>query len=205
MFLVDLYDIFTHVAQVCFTGRMVIIKLLLCLQSNFERYVLNPTVRKKLELCISFFPWWRHQMETFTALLAPSGETPVTVIIPLTKASDAELWWFLWSAPEQMVEQKLIRRWFETPSRCNALYVRGWGLYLTTHDGCPPTKYITIKPHPIYQYISRGICYADVNYSSSITQKLQMLQNSTKVYTMVRWNPYYISDIDMNNISSPFY
>ena len=30
--------------------------------------------------------------------------------IPLTKARDAELWWFLWPAPEQMVEQRI-----ETP------------------------------------------------------------------------------------------
>ena len=30
--------------------------------------------------------------------------------IPLTKASDAELWCFLWSAPEQMAEQTI-----ETP------------------------------------------------------------------------------------------
>ena len=30
--------------------------------------------------------------------------------IPITKASDAEFWWFLWSAPEQMVEQTI-----ETP------------------------------------------------------------------------------------------
>ena len=29
---------------------------------------------------------------------------------PLTKASDAELWWFLWSAPEQTIEQTI-----ETP------------------------------------------------------------------------------------------
>ena len=27
--------------------------------------------------------------------------------IPLTKASDAELWYFIWSAPEQTVEQAI--------------------------------------------------------------------------------------------------
>ena len=32
-------------------------------------------------------PWWRHKTETFSVLL-------------VTKASDAELWCFLWSAPE---------------------------------------------------------------------------------------------------------
>ena len=45
--------------------------------------------------------WWRHQIETFSALLAfCAGSSPVTVESPLTKASSAELWCFLWSAPE---------------------------------------------------------------------------------------------------------
>ena len=47
--------------------------------------------------------------------------------IPLIKVSDGGLWCFLWSAPEQTVEQKSRRRWFETPSRslwrhCKAQY-----------------------------------------------------------------------------------
>ena len=35
--------------------------------------------------------WWRHQMETFSALLALCGEFTGDRWIPLTKASDAEL------------------------------------------------------------------------------------------------------------------
>ena len=35
------------------------------------------------------------------------GESKGHQWIPLTKASDVELWWFLWSAPEQMVEQTM--------------------------------------------------------------------------------------------------
>ena len=43
--------------------------------------------------------WWRHQMETFSPLLAiREGNSPVNS--PHTKASDAKLWCFLWSAPE---------------------------------------------------------------------------------------------------------
>ena len=39
-----------------------------------------------------FVPWWRHKMETFSALLAfCAGNLLVTM------ASDAELWCFLWS------------------------------------------------------------------------------------------------------------
>ena len=40
-------------------------------------------------------PWWRHQMETISALLARCD---------LINASDAEFWYFLWSAPEPTVE-----------------------------------------------------------------------------------------------------
>ena len=36
--------------------------------------------------------------------------------IPLTKTSDAELWCFLWSAPEKRFSKQSRRRWFETPS-----------------------------------------------------------------------------------------
>ena len=36
--------------------------------------------------------------------------------IPLAKASSAELWCFLWSAPKQTAEQT-IETWFEQPSR----------------------------------------------------------------------------------------
>ena len=46
--------------------------------------------------------WWRHQMEAFSALLAPCA---VTGEFPITKASDTELWYFLWATPEQTAEQ----------------------------------------------------------------------------------------------------
>ena len=53
------------------------------------------------------------------------GEFTGHRLILLAKSHDAELWRFLWSAPEQAVEQSR-RRWSETPSRslwrhCNAL------------------------------------------------------------------------------------
>ena len=38
-------------------------------------------------------------METFSASLA------LCEVVSLKKASDAELWWFLWSTPVQAVEQ----------------------------------------------------------------------------------------------------
>ena len=39
--------------------------------------------------------WWRHQMKTFSTLLAICAGNSL-----VTKASDAELWCFLWSEPE---------------------------------------------------------------------------------------------------------
>ena len=44
--------------------------------------------------------WWRHQMETFSALLAICAEN---------SPSDTELWCFLWSAPELTVEWTMVR------------------------------------------------------------------------------------------------
>ena len=45
--------------------------------------------------------WWRHQMETFSALLALCAGNS-TVTIPRTKASNTELWYFVFlSAPEK--------------------------------------------------------------------------------------------------------
>ena len=46
--------------------------------------------------------WWRHQMETFSALLALCEGNPT-----VTRASDAELWCVLSSAPEQTAKQTI--------------------------------------------------------------------------------------------------
>ena len=62
--------------------------------------------------------WWRQQMETFSALLAPCvrviQRSPVN---SPTEATDVELWCFLSFAPEQTAEKQSRRWWFETPSR----------------------------------------------------------------------------------------
>ena len=55
--------------------------------------------------------WWRHQMETFSALPALcAGKFTGHRWIPLTKLSDAELWCFLWSAPEPTPKQTMGTR-----------------------------------------------------------------------------------------------
>ena len=48
-----------------------------------------------------FTAWWRHQMEEKIRVTGPLwGESTGHRWIPRTKASDAELWCFLWSASE---------------------------------------------------------------------------------------------------------
>ena len=52
--------------------------------------------------------WWRNQMEKNPRYWPfVWGDSTGHRWIPLTKASDAELWCFLWSAPEQTVEQTI--------------------------------------------------------------------------------------------------
>ena len=72
--------------------------------------------------------------------------------ISLAKASDAELWNFLWSVPEQTVEQSR-RRWFETPSRslrhhCNVNTIFFSYLTLVTRNWLDGTcNYICVFCH----------------------------------------------------------
>ena len=54
--------------------------------------------------------------------------------IPLTKASDVELWCFLWSVPEQTLSKQSKRWWYETSSRslwrhCNGASIHQRLLY----------------------------------------------------------------------------
>ena len=58
--------------------------------------------------CMHDFPrvWWRHQIEHLLRYWPSVRGTTGHRWIPLTKASDAELWYCLWSAPEQTVYKR---------------------------------------------------------------------------------------------------
>ena len=88
---------------------------------------------------------WRHQMETFSALLTLcAGNSPVPGEFP-SKASVAELWRFLWSAPEQTVEQTN-----KTPVIWDAIALimmsLQWHLQYTPNN----SLYIFVGSHEIY-------------------------------------------------------
>ena len=55
--------------------------------------------------------WWRHQMETFSALLALCAGNS-----PLTKTSDDELWCFFYLCLNKRLSKQPWGWWFETPS-----------------------------------------------------------------------------------------
>ena len=68
-------------------------------------------------MLIEFCSWWRHQMETFSALLAIlCGEFTGARWIPHTKASDAELWCYFDLRPNKRLGKQSRGWWFETLS-----------------------------------------------------------------------------------------
>ena len=61
-----------------------------CNRSSYVMCNLILSLSLSVSLSVSMIPWWRHQMETFSALLAIcAGNSPGG-----TKAIDAELWCF---------------------------------------------------------------------------------------------------------------
>ena len=70
------------------------------LKSNEKKHELETILRfLNIHIRRSYNPWWRHRMEAYSALLL--YVQGIHRWIPLRKASDAELWCFLWSTPEQ--------------------------------------------------------------------------------------------------------
>ena len=67
---------------------------------NMCTYVLQTVILLHLS-----YTWWRHQMKHFRVTGPVFGEFTSHRWIPITKASDTELWCFLWSASEQTVVQ----------------------------------------------------------------------------------------------------
>ena len=85
-----------------------------CLLSELTRDHLSPLYT----VCSLKLPWWRNQMEIFSALLALcQGNSPVTGEFPsqrpVTRSSDI----FFDLRLNKMLSTQSRRRWFETPSR----------------------------------------------------------------------------------------
>ena len=86
--------------------------------------------------CQRTISWWRHQIETMSALLA------LCEVIPLTKAGDAKRWCFLWFTLVQTLEQTI-----ETPVVWDAIY------FIMTPLWCAVAQTIVYLQNRIYQIL----------------------------------------------------
>ena len=107
------------------------------------------TIESFESFCLFKVIWWRHQMKTFSALLAIwAGNSPVPGEFPAQ--SDTELWCFLRSALNQRLSKQSWGWRFETPSRplwrhCNEVVSWVVGCLYTSHVGC---RFIPPPPPP---------------------------------------------------------
>ena len=146
--------------------------------------------------------WWRHQMETFSVLLAICvGNSPVPGEltgprwIPRTKASAAELWCFVWSTPEWRLSKQSWGWWFETPSRI--LWCHSNAFITATEMELLKLISFSVKEIFILQKYLLGSLYQSISYwwvslqlscSAALTPaKYEIdIQQVTTVLTMVR-------------------
>ena len=64
-----------------------------------------------------FSSWWRHQMETFSTLLAIcAGNSPVPVELPARRSGSRSFDIFFDLRPNKQLNKQLWGWWFETPS-----------------------------------------------------------------------------------------
>ena len=117
--------------------------------------------------------WWRHQIETYSALVALSGQFTSHRWIPLTKANDAELWCFL--RLNTLLGQQSWGWWFETPSRslwrhCNEEHTAYFSSY-HGQSGSHSQRYKCWYPPIKLLYIKAGsfILTNQVHNSSLLT------------------------------------
>ena len=76
---------------------------------------------------------WRHQMETFSALLGPlcwAGSSLVTGVFPFQRPVTHSFDVFLDLHQHELLSKQSWRRWFETPSRCNKKEVIYINIYI---------------------------------------------------------------------------
>ena len=80
-----------------------------CVTSETQRIILPQYMPHPREYKLQWLlvAWWLYQMETFPHYWPFVRGVDRWPVDPLKKASDAELWCFLWSAPEQTAEQTI--------------------------------------------------------------------------------------------------
>ena len=75
--------------------------------TTYFTFVKSCCVHRSHQWNVVLFIWWHHQMKNFPFLGPLCGDFTGHRWIPLTKASDAERWCFLWFEPGQTVERAI--------------------------------------------------------------------------------------------------
>ena len=105
--------------------------------------------------------WWRHQMETFSALLAIcAGNSPVTGELPAQRPVTRSFDVFFDLRLNKRLSKQWRGRWFETPSRswwrhCNDLIVTAVSMPLRHHVGV--SKSSILDSSYVWVYVCKAI------------------------------------------------
>ena len=89
-------------------------------------------MRHSASMGFNMAPWWRHQMETFSALLAScAGNSPVPGEFPAQRPVTRSFDVFFDLRPNKRLSKQWLDWWFETPSsplwrHCNANNTSQW-------------------------------------------------------------------------------
>ena len=98
-----------------------------------------------------YMRWWRHQMETFSALLAPCvGNSLVTREFPAQRQVTRSFEFFFDLRLNKRLSKQSIRRWFQTPSRSLWRHCIEWAPRGLFYDGSWFTD-----PWEIWQYFPK--------------------------------------------------
>ena len=93
-----------------------------------------------LRPCIPYTSWWRHQMETFSALLALCvGNSPVTGEFPSQRPVTRSFGVFFDLRMNKQLSKQSRRRWFEN-HRANYDTTVMWMIHICIWHHCSPIK-----------------------------------------------------------------
>ena len=137
------------------------------LGSTFERPILSWYSTKETSLCQATANnvWWRHQMETFSALLAIcAGNSPVPGEFPAQKPVTRSFDVFFDLRLNKRLSKQSRGCWFETLLRTLWRHWNGYKYYHITHRGL-------LCSHVSYNYLNSGQTVVMIIWNEDVRQR----------------------------------
>ena len=128
----------------------------------------------KLFIATSLNPWWRHQMETFSALLAICAEnSPIPGELPAQRPVTRSFDVFFDLRPNKRLSKQSWGWWFETPScplwrHCNVSWVLCIPLLHTVHS--PKELGLALINNYIHYNVWDVITYQFLNFNGATVE-----------------------------------